>query len=187
MKRLGKIFAGFFLLLLGAGCSIIDYSSQGSWISCESGVNGLEADIFLLPGDDAAVAAYPQISGIQARFFIPRLSGDRAKSIADAFAYYSEHYNNGRPFILAGSGKDAGSLKELLKNALSDEVLCRRLVAAYLINTPDKRIDMTAYPNLRLSVSGFDTGVIVFADVKNEKDLHALSADMNTRIGTFWK
>ena len=187
MKRFGRIFAGFFLLLLVAGCFSFDYSRQSSWISCESGVNGVEADIFLLPGGDAAVAAYPQISGIQARFFIPRLSGDRAKSIADAFSYYSEHYNNGRPFILAASGRDVGGLKGLLKNALSDEVLCRRLVAAYLINTPDRRIEMAEYPFLRLSVSGIDTGVIVFADVKNEKDLHALDADMNTRIGTFWK
>lgn len=187
MKRLGRIFAGFFLLLLVAGCFSFDYSRQSSWISCESGVNGLEADIFLLPGDDAAVAAYPQILGIQARFFIPRLSGDRAKSIADAFAYYSEHYNSGRPFILMGCGDGVIPLLTLMKTALSDEVLCRRLIAVYLVDSPVEAGNLPDFPFIRLSGSKIDTGVIVFATAKSEKELQTLTSDINTRIGAFWK
>lgn len=51
--------------------------------------------------------------------------------VRSAFAYYLEHYNNGRPFILAGFSQGAMAVVDLLKTM--DDTTYRRLVAAYVI------------------------------------------------------
>ena len=93
-----------------------------------------------------------------------------------ALDYFFEHYNQGRPFILAGHSQ--GSL--MLKMALCDyfrehtEYL-ERMVAAYVIGfsvTPD---DLKANPALKFAEGADDTGVIVSWNTegpenKNEKN-----------------
>lgn len=51
--------------------------------------------------------------------------------IRTAFDYYLEHYNNGRPFILAGFSQGAMAVVDLLK--AMDNSTYSRLVAAYVI------------------------------------------------------
>ena len=51
--------------------------------------------------------------------------------VLNAFDYYLTHYNNGRPFILAGFSQGGKSVVELLKT-LSEETRTR-LVAAYVL------------------------------------------------------
>ena len=48
-----------------------------------------------------------------------------------AFAYYLEHYNHGRPFVLAGFSQGAMAVVDLLKTM--DDETYSRLVAAYVI------------------------------------------------------
>jgi hypothetical protein len=54
-----------------------------------------------------------------------------------AFAYFRDHLSNGRPFILAGVEQGGGLAARLLRDKIApDAALRRRLVAAYLIETP---------------------------------------------------
>ena len=68
---------------------------------------------------------YTSDSLVDAR--MPLAYGDVRK----AFAYYLEHYNNGRPFILAGFSQGAMAVVDLLKSM--DDSTYSRLVAAYVI------------------------------------------------------
>ena len=72
-----------------------------------------------------------------------------------AFDYYMEHYNNGRPFILAGFSQGAMAVVDLLK-AMDDETY-RRLVAAYVIGY--KVTDTNAH--IRPAKDSADLGVTI--------------------------
>jgi hypothetical protein len=72
-------------------------------------------------------------------YFIPKKKKQEAFDIAyndikTAFIYYLEHYNNGRPFILAGHSQGSDHLIRLCKEFFDkDSVLNKQLVAAYII------------------------------------------------------
>jgi hypothetical protein len=54
--------------------------------------------------------------------------------IKDAFAYYLEHYNNGRPFIIASHSQGTVHARRLIHDVIEqDSSLNSRLVAAYLV------------------------------------------------------
>jgi hypothetical protein len=79
-----------------------------------------------------------------------------------AFAYYIEHYNNGRPFILAGHSQGSNVLLYLLSGYLKDRPdVYARMVAAYVVGysvTPDY---LAANPHLKFATGPDDTGVII--------------------------
>jgi hypothetical protein len=56
--------------------------------------------------------------------------------IKAAFEYYLKHYNDGRPFILAGHSQGAFHAKQLLKDYVEGKQLQDQLVAAYLVGYP---------------------------------------------------
>ena len=79
-----------------------------------------------------------------------------------ALDYYFEHYNQGRPFILAGHSQ--GSL--MLKIALCDYFrehtdYLERMVAAYVIGFSITTDDLEVNPALKFAEGVDDTGVIV--------------------------
>lgn len=91
--------------------------------------------------------------------------------VLNAFDYYLTHYNNGRPFILAGFSQGGKSVVELLKT-LSEETRTR-LVAAYVLGykvTPD---DVAQAPWIIAAQDSTDTGVTIcynsVSDVKYVK------------------
>jgi len=54
--------------------------------------------------------------------------------VKDAFHCYIEHYNNGRPFIVASHSQGTVLARRLVRDVIeSDSALDKRLVAAYLI------------------------------------------------------
>lgn len=191
MKKVMFFSAVIGISLFFSGCItgnvVADYSLQNNWLCRESGESDLEADLFLLPGGDETAIAYPQISGFPVRFFIPEVPENDPLAALAAFRCFLKQDNGGRPFILMGSGDGVIPLLRLMKTALSDEVLCRRLIAVYLVDSPVKAGELPDFPFIRLSGSKIDTGVIVFTTVKSEKELQTLTADINTRIGAFWK
>lgn len=89
-------------------------------------------------------------------------SHEQRTDIYAALDYFFEHYNHGRPFILAGHSQ--GSL--MLKMALSDyfrehtEYL-ERMVAAYVIGFSVTPNDLKANPALKFAEGADDTGAIV--------------------------
>ncbi len=73
-----------------------------------------------------------------------------AKSDATAaFDYYLKHYNNGRPFILAGYSQGGQMVKEVLKH-ISDEAYSR-LIAAYVVGYGITASDTVTQPGHKLS------------------------------------
>ncbi len=82
--------------------------------------------------------------------------------ITAALDYYFEHYNQGRPFIIAGHSQGSAIAKLLLKNyfkAHPDRYA--RMVAAYVIGYAVTRDELAAYPHLKFATGESDTGVIV--------------------------
>lgn len=92
---------------------------------------------------------YTSDSLVDAR--MPLAYGDVRK----AFDYYMEHYNNGRPFILAGFSQGAMAVVDLL-NEMADSTYSR-LVAAYVIGY--KVTDTNAH--IRPAKDSADLGVTI--------------------------
>ena len=71
-------------------------------------------------------------------FFSPQGDGGEAlelayRDVARAFRFYINHYNNGRPFILAGHSQGGFHLDTLLSNEIAGTPLEEKLVVAYPI------------------------------------------------------
>ena len=87
-----------------------------------------------------------------------------------AFTYYLEHFNNGKPFILAGHSQGSDLLLWLLeRRVLDDPKLRKKLVAAYVIGWSVTADDIKAYPRLKMCESFDETGCIVSYNTQ-EKD-----------------
>jgi hypothetical protein len=79
-----------------------------------------------------------------------------------AFEYYLEHYNNGRPFILAGHSQGSEMVRELLITWMKDHPdVYSRMVAAYIIGYSITREDLEQNPHLKFAEGAGDTGVII--------------------------
>ncbi len=74
-------------------------------------------------------------------FFVPdsvsRKYFDLAyEDIRNAFIYYLEHYNQGRPIILASHSQGTVHAARLLKEFFEEKALQKKLVCAYLVGMP---------------------------------------------------
>jgi len=84
-----------------------------------------------------------------------------AGDVQDAFNYYINNLNNGRPFIIAGHSQGTMALIELIKKEFGNsEDLRKRLVAAYLIGYTVTDEDL-ALSGLTAAQGESDTGVVV--------------------------
>ena len=80
--------------------------------------------------------------------------------------YYLQHFNQGRPFILAGFSQGAHALMHLLRQ-MPDSV-ARRMVAAYVIGYKVTQEDLDACRHIRPAQGPTDTGVTIgFNSVKS--------------------
>ncbi len=111
---------------------------------------------------------YTSDSLVEAR--MPLAYGDVRK----AFDYYMEHYNNGRPFILAGFSQGAMAVVDLL-NEMADSTYSR-LVAAYVLGY--KVTDTNAH--IRPAQDSADLGVtICYNSVKDNSCAVPILSDGN--------
>lgn len=150
-------------------------------------VYGGDEDSFNMPMDDedaksdflGATNMEKGIYDSDARFFAPyyRQAGlnvyelpaeDREEYLAlayadikEAFLYYLEHYNNGRPIILAGFSQGGDMSIRLLKDCFAEEEVNELLVACYAIGWSVSEEDLDQYPHLRFASGEDDTGVII--------------------------
>lgn len=90
------------------------------------------------------------------------VGGVPASDALAAFKYYLEHYNGGRPYILAGHSQGSNVLLFLLSDFMKQNPeVYKRMVAAYVIGysvTPDY---LARNPHLKFAKGPDDTGVIV--------------------------
>ncbi|NCC67041.1 MAG: DUF3089 domain-containing protein [Clostridia bacterium] len=90
------------------------------------------------------------------------LKGATKKDVFAAFDYYIEHYNNGRPFILAGHSLGSNMLLYLLSEYMEEHPdVYARMVAAYVIGYSVTEDYLGENPNLKFAESADDTGVII--------------------------
>lgn len=79
-----------------------------------------------------------------------------------AFEYYMAHFNNGRPFILAGHSQGSIMLSLLLASVFKKHPeYNKQLVAAYIIGYSITPFYLAENPHLRFAKGPTDTGVII--------------------------
>jgi hypothetical protein len=79
-----------------------------------------------------------------------------------AFEYYLQHYNDGRPFILAGHSQGSSVLTHLLSVYMkAHPQVYKRMVAAYVIGYPITQAYLNQNPFLKFARGPNDTGVII--------------------------
>lgn len=83
------------------------------------------------------------------------------QDIIDAFEYYMAHYNQGRPFILAGFSQGSMALLNLMEKKFNNPAWQKQLVAAYLIGYSVTPQDLQKYPWLKMAKGETDSGVII--------------------------
>ena len=81
--------------------------------------------------------------------------------IMNSFEFYLNHYNKGKPFILAGFSQGSAMILELMKIRLRDKNLQNKLVAAYIIGYSVTEDDLKQYPWLKMAESASDIGCII--------------------------
>ncbi|MEI7989867.1 MAG: DUF3089 domain-containing protein [Chloroflexota bacterium] len=85
----------------------------------------------------------------------------KTDSIA-AFDYYINHYNNGRPFILAGHSQGSILLGLLLSEYMkANPKVYARMIAAYVIGASITAPYLADNPHLKFAEGPDDTGVII--------------------------
>lgn len=81
------------------------------------------------------------------------------QDVTDAFGYYLEHYNAGRPFVIAGFSQGGKAVVELVKHTPAQEL--ERMVAAYAIGYKVSEEELEQYPTLVPATDPTGTGVII--------------------------
>lgn len=81
--------------------------------------------------------------------------------VLNAFDYFIEHYNQGRPFIIAGHSQGANVALELIKKRLGENAALRdKLVAAYIIGCTVTDADLET-AQLSAAKNATDIGVVI--------------------------
>ena len=79
-----------------------------------------------------------------------------------AFDYYIKHFNNGRPFILAGHSQGSNVLSNMLAGYLKENPqVYSRMIAAYVIGYPVTKEYLKNNPHLKFATGPDDVGVII--------------------------
>jgi len=112
---------------------------------------------------------YPQIS-----FKAYELTGEAREpymqiayeDVSEAFRYYLEHENRGRPIVLFGFSQGGDHVYRLLKEYFGDEKLYSQLVAAYSIGWGCTFEEAEAYPQIVPAEGEDDVGCVVSYDAE---------------------
>lgn len=103
------------------------------------------------------------------------------EDIKEAFTYYLEHYNQGRPIVLAGFSQGADMSIRLLKDCFAREEVNDLLVACYAIGWRITEEELEECPHLRFAAGETDTGVIISFNSEAESVTDSLMIPAGTR------
>ncbi len=165
------------------GAYIMDLSNESTREKFAGGIN-MEKGIY--DGGTRFYAPYYRQTGYRV-FALPDAEGEPLKLFAyadvkDAFVYYMEHLNNGRPFILAGFSQGGEMAIRLMKELFSDATLQDQLIACYAIGWRLTQEETEAYPWLCAAQSATDFGVIICftAEAESVQDSLIIPAGMKS-------
>jgi len=92
--------------------------------------------------------------------------------ITAALDYFFEHYNEGRPFIIAGHSQGSALVKLLLMRYFKEHPdYYQRMVAAYVIGYAVTKEDLENYPYLKFATGESDAGVIISWNTEGPKNV----------------
>lgn len=86
------------------------------------------------------------------------------QDVSDAFKYYLENENNGRPIVLAGFSQGSDMVYRLLKEYFGEQEMQDKLVAAYAIGWACTEDMVKEYPQIKPAQSADDLGVVISFD-----------------------
>ena len=116
-----------------------------------------------------AAEAFEKTGSIEAA-----VTGTPYGDITAALDYYFEHYNQGRPFVIAGHSQGSAILRLVLKNYFKEHPEgYKRMVAAYAIGYSITKDDLEANPHMKFATGERDTGVIVSWHAEGPKNVEA--------------
>ena len=106
---------------------------------------------------------------------LAKLARIAAEDVCDAFQYYMEHFNHGRPFFLMGHSQGSQMLIELLKHGMTEEQ-CQQMVAAYCIGYHVTAEELAEYPEaLKPATDSLMSGLVVFNSVTDPSGIGFVS------------
>ena len=100
------------------------------------------------------------------------LTGMPYTDITAALDYYFQHYNQGRPFIIAGHSQGSAMTSLVLQKYFKEHAdYYKRMIAAYVIGFAVTKEDLLANPHLKFATGESDTGVIVSWNTEGRKSV----------------
>lgn len=100
------------------------------------------------------------------------LTGMPYTDITAALDYYFQHYNQGRPFIIAGHSQGSAMASLVLQKYFKEHAdYYKRMIAAYVIGFAVTKEDLLANPHLKFATGESDTGVIVSWNTEGRKSV----------------
>ncbi len=103
------------------------------------------------------------------------------EDVKQAFEYYMEHYNNGRPIVLAGFSQGADLSIRLLKDYFSDDKTNDLLVACYAIGWSITEDELQEHKHLKFAQGETDVGVIISFNSEAENVTDSLMIPEGTK------
>lgn len=90
------------------------------------------------------------------------------QDIEASFTYYLEHYNNGRPFIIAGHSQGSHHGLRLLQNVIDNSPLAKQMVVAFLIGGGIDKSAVENMQNIHICNNASDVNCLVHWDTYND-------------------
>jgi hypothetical protein len=114
-------------------------------------------------------------------FFVDKDNPNQSKALGlagddvfRAFEYYTQHYNNGRPFIIASHSQGSIHAEALLKKYIDGKPLQKQFVAAYILGG---RVRKDSFTHLKIMSSLTETGgVVCWRTMKDKKKVRKRDA-----------
>lgn len=125
-------------------------------INMEKGIYDEDARFFAPYYRQAGLNVYTMSPGKREQYLELAYS-----DVRDAFEYYLDNVNDGRPIILAGFSQGADMALRLMKDCFSDPDLLSQLIACYAVGWSITEEEMQQFPHLKFAQGEDDTGVIV--------------------------
>jgi hypothetical protein len=94
------------------------------------------------------------------------------QDVARAFDYFLEHYNQGRPFIIAGHSQGTQHGATLLKEKIDGTPVAQRMVAAYIIGGSIKKSHFADMRDVAICTSATDLHCAVHWDTWSEATIN---------------
>ena len=106
---------------------------------------------------------------------LAKLAQFAMSDVIDAFQYYMEHFNHGRPFFLMGHSQGSQMLIELLKHGMTSAQR-QQMVAAYCIGYHVTAEELAEYPeSLKPATDSLMQGLIIFNSVTDTTAISRVS------------